>query len=150
MLFLGRNVFLCSGSVMLGCHWRHLLGSLALTIISWLQYIVLLVPFFNWHYWYIISLLLATLNAILLINVSATDPGILPRQQFKNERSASVSIIRKDATVLKSNFCKICNIWRPARARHCKYCDNCVDIFDHHCPVSVISVSTIILYEILI
>lgn len=122
---------------MFGVHGSHLMGTIALILISWIQYTLLIVPFIHWNELYLTALALFTLNLTLLFSVACTDPGILPRQHFRNEKSASANIIRKDAMALHSNFCKICNIWRPSRARHCKYCDNCVDIFDHHCPVSM-------------
>lgn len=34
----------------------------------------------------------------------------------------------------KDRFCNTCHVIRPARAKHCTICDNCVFEFDHHCP----------------
>lgn len=120
---------------MLGVHSAHLLSTVGLIFLSWTQYIMLIAPFLHWHKLYLAATVLFFANFVFLFSVACKDPGILPRQHFRNEKSASTGIIRKDAAALKTQFCKICNIWRPSRARHCKYCDNCVDVFDHHCPV---------------
>jgi len=57
------------------------------------------------------------------------DPGYIPRS---NERCPEFQeeMTRSDG----SKFCDTCRIWRPPRAKHCRFCDACVDQFDHHCP----------------
>ena len=33
----------------------------------------------------------------------------------------------------KKRICAKCNIWKPPRAHHCRYCQRCIIMYDHHC-----------------
>jgi hypothetical protein len=35
---------------------------------------------------------------------------------------------------IEVRFCTKCTIEQPLRAKHCRYCDVCVAVYDHHCP----------------
>jgi len=77
---------------------------------------------------------------IVLINhylAAFTEPGIIPRgppnsPELDESNQVKEEIIRGFKIVLR--YCNTCKIWRPPRAHHCRFCDNCVDEFDHHCP----------------
>jgi len=74
---------------------------------------------------------------ILVVHFLAafTEPGIIPRAvngpdieggETKEEVFNGIKI--------ELRYCNTCKIWRPPRAHHCRFCDNCIDGFDHHCP----------------
>ncbi|ETO36101.1 zinc finger protein DHHC domain containing protein [Reticulomyxa filosa] len=57
------------------------------------------------------------------------DPGYIPRSNLSAPNSPN-ELVKSDG----SRFCETCCIWRPPRAKHCRYCNACVMGFDHHCP----------------
>lgn len=77
----------------------------------------------------IIVALLAVVSATLLLCTSLTNPGILPKNNLPP--SLSNSAAKDYCTTLP--YCMTCHIYRPSQSGHCRRCNNCVALFDHHC-----------------
>mmetsp|Transcript_16163 Transcript_16163/g.40889 ORF Transcript_16163/g.40889 Transcript_16163/m.40889 type:complete len:672 (-) Transcript_16163:605-2620(-) len=58
------------------------------------------------------------------------DPGYLPRRHHPLTQ-AEIAELRQGGML--SKVCITCAIHKPPRSKHCKHCDRCVDILDHHC-----------------
>ena len=112
----------------MGVHVQQFTLSLGLITLSFLAYCGLLVPFMANEQLYYVALALLTLILYFLFATAFTEPGIVLRQK------EPAAIDRMFELGPGKTFCSICEVPRPARARHCKFCDNCVDVFDHHCP----------------
>ena len=130
-----RNKFCCGGEIMFGSDFRYFIGTNILiwtpSILEWIYILPYLYPSKR-DYFYLIPICLSYIfflcTIFCLYRASFTDPGYLPRG---NE------IVPPSHQQLKPNgskFCETCKIWRPPRAKHCRYCNCCVRKFDHHCP----------------
>ena len=147
----GKYVFRAHGDqlgatmLLLGCTWSvhfYLLGPITLT---WI--------FFS-------SSILFGACVCALVGAALRDPGILQRQPASellqcmtttawslrhkvnqihgsHQALAIYEYLRRSLPFTikdRINFCPTCQIIRPPRTKHCRYCNNCVAVFDHHCP----------------
>lgn len=131
----------CSFGLALGSYYWVMADSLAKKVSIWLPVTFTLV-------------ILLTFVAYFLTHCS--DPGIIPRRHFfdaklspkqpeelekfmaisaLSDEGSSNDVNRLSPSAMKDRtFCTTCLIFRPARASHCSDCNNCIEVFDHHCP----------------
>eukprot|EP01084_Bolivina_argentea_P274608 468111_1 len=125
---MGRNTFCCNGRIILGTDIVFSMFTLlALIIISAIYFFKMSIEMTAWIT--IFGFILFICVAVFLLKASLMDPGFIPRGDLATPTPSEVNN-RTDG----SKFCPTCLIWRPPRAKHCKYCDACVQKFDHHCP----------------
>ncbi|OMJ86277.1 hypothetical protein SteCoe_12265 [Stentor coeruleus] len=99
-------------------------------------FVLFICPYLWYEVSYIIpmiSLQLFIIAHFLMFLTMITDPGIIPRKEVFQAIGEIPDIFTSEGTD-KKKFCKTCQIYRPARSNHCRKCDNCVEVFDHHCP----------------
>jgi palmitoyltransferase ZDHHC9/14/18 len=128
-LWEGKNKFFCGGKLMTGFHSGHLFMTLAMFCGTYAIFLALLLPLLNIPMLSYIGVALFVSTVIFLLLTAFTDPGIIPRRPPSQLLESMSAEMRE-----KVQYCHTCRIVRPPRAKHCRYCDNCVEVFDHHCP----------------
>jgi len=71
-----------------------------------------------------LALTSSSISLLCLWLTHITDPGVIPRQ-----REIEIRMLNEG-----ERHCDECKIIRPPRGKHCRYCNHCVEVFDHHCP----------------
>jgi len=61
------------------------------------------------------------------------DPGNIPHLSIESRNKVIQELAEKNILDAR-HYCVECNIRKPIRSKHCRFCNKCVILFDHHCP----------------
>jgi len=123
----GSNRFCCGGRIMFGKNFLTYFFSSLMIIIPMCLFLVFVAPDVGFELHASLTAVICTAALVSLMRTHHTDPGYIPEGDVPDSNHHEMlSDGRK--------YCVTCHIWRPPRAKHCKFCNGCVRKFDHHCP----------------
>jgi len=151
----GKNVFCCFGNCITGTKkdYKYVAVTWIIIIGFTVTYTVFAVPVFLKGIECVLPIcsgVFFTLTTVTYLLTALTDPGIIPRREifelfgkvpeqytervFDMFNLANMTADDRNKLFQSFKYCTTCKIFRPSRASHCAYCDNCIEVFDHHCP----------------
>lgn len=140
----GKNEFFCDGKIMCGptSYKRYIFIFILIILPTIIEIIFVTLSYKS----IVIALILSLIEIISLIiililfwNICTKNPGYLLRNEsyFHSTetkiKSKKVVLVNIGGFMKKIKFCETCILYRPPKTSHCKYCDSCVEKFDHHC-----------------
>lgn len=123
--------FLFNGNLMFGRDWKFCLCITLILIQAPTVLFYLFVLRHKNHYFdiqthTIITICFMVTCLYFLAKTHFTEPGYLPCSDAPDYGWT-------DTLPSGRKYCVTCRLWRPPRAKHCRYCKACVRGFDHHC-----------------
>ncbi|KAJ8298448.1 hypothetical protein KUTeg_024979 [Tegillarca granosa] len=95
---------------------------------------------YTWYDLQVAHIIFFIMNVFMwfcLYHASTTDPGFLPRNIPEYDQAikqvAHFDEWKQGDNPL-SRLCHTCRTVKPLRSKHCRVCNRCVKMFDHHCP----------------
>jgi hypothetical protein len=136
----GKNVFLCKGRFVAGADINAFFKTCLLVLVPSVLFLcttgITLLQDSEWLFPEVGVAVGMTISLIMLSRTALSNPGIIPRADEKSAVNLPPfrQPIMHGGQVTTLKFCETCHIYRPPRSVHCHLCDNCVEVFDHHCP----------------
>ncbi|CAJ1993071.1 DHHC palmitoyltransferase [Leishmania donovani] len=112
--------------------WHSLFVGLPILFFTTL-FVTVVVPRGEW-FTYVFTALFTTISVTCLTLSVTLDPGVIPPAPQSQQPTQSTTVMVGGQPVL-CKVCTTCHIIRPPRSTHCRFCDVCVEEFDHHCGI---------------
>ncbi|XP_059090491.1 palmitoyltransferase ZDHHC8-like isoform X1 [Tigriopus californicus] len=125
---------------------KYLPASFAWTLLVSVTTLFFYFPCMQWyvlerHLWFV-PIIQGIITFFVLMNFSLAtfmDPGVIPRANADEDRDDDFRAplyrnVEINGITVRMKWCVTCQFYRPPRCSHCSVCNNCIEIFDHHCP----------------